>query len=693
MVPSWLLTTAVAATATAALAQQPATGEHQGDAGRDQGAHAPEADLTWWRDARLGMFIHWGLYSEAAGRWNGSDIPGWGEWLLNKIKVDPEVYAATLMPAFNPVLFDADAWVRTAKSAGMEYLVITTKHHDGFLLWDSATTGRDLANTPMGREGRDPLRELAAACAREGVRFGVYFSLMDWSDPDYLPRREWDTRPVDAGSMDRFVPRMHAQVMELMDGRFGPIAVLWGDGDWEHGPAEWRTPGLLARVREAQPGILVNDRWSLPGDYATPENRIPDAGLPHRPWETCMTMNGTWGYVVHDHRWKSPSELIRNLVDIVSKDGNYLLNVGPKGDGAFDEPTQERLHALGAWMQVHGSAIHGCGAIGLPRPAWGRLTGSADRTRVNAIVFDCPPGRSLSIEGLAAVPARARVLGAPSIAIATAVEGPVLTITLGEGALEKGALDQAAAVIELEWDGPAPVVGTPVLLHGDDLFLHETDIAFAPTAAGSVHVTLDGTEPTCASPAYDHPINVQATTRVRARTFVDGIAAGAPFDATMRRAVWLEGQDHAPSQPGVRWSLVPGTHERVPADAAWNDPHATHGVLASVGLPDARPADAFAVRLDGMLHCSTAGLCTFVLESDDGSTLEIDGTLVIDHDGLHGPTKALGRAALAEGWHRITIRFIEHSGGESLSLHWLPPGMPPDAAPVQIDPSLLRHEP
>jgi len=674
----------------AAQVQSPNTAQDRaGDAGRTEAAAAAStaANVAWWHEARLGMFVHWGLYSVAAGQWEGKDIPGWGEWLLNKIKVDPAVYASTLMPRFDPVKFDADAWVRAAKDAGMGYIVVTTKHHDGFLLWDSATTDLDLTGTPFGKAGRDPLRELAQACQRHGVRLGLYFSLMDWSDRDYLPRREWDTRTTDGASMPRFVDRMHAQVKELTDGRFGPVAILWGDGDWEHSSTTWRAEELMAAVRAAQPGILVNDRWSLPGDYATPENRIPDGALPTRPWETCMTMNGTWGHVVHDHRWKPETELIRNLVDIVSKDGNYLLNVGPMGDGSFDAPTQERLAALGAWMRTNGEAIRGCGPVACARPAWGRLTASADRHHVHAIVFELPTDRTITIDGIAGVPARARVLGATGIAVSTRANGPSLSITIGEGAL-----DPAASVIALEWDGEPAIVGTPELIGGEDLFLHETELAFKLPAAGEIHVTLDATAPTIDSPRYTVPINVQRTTQVRARTFVDGVAAGAPFEAILRRAEWIPGSDDVPPEPGVSWSIMPGRFERVPPEP-WRGAGITHGTASVIGLPSPRPADAFALRLDGFIHCDHAGIHAFTLESDDGSTLEIDGHRVVDHDGLHGPTRMTGKAALDIGWHRFTIRYIEADGGESLKLLWTTPKDEPGTAPQAIDAALLRHEP
>lgn len=664
--------------------------DRAGNAGRDHSATvaATGADLAWWREARFGMFVHWGLYSVAAGQWEGKDIPGWGEWLLNKIKVDPAVYASTLMPKFDPANFDADAWVRTAKDAGMGYIVVTTKHHDGFLLWDSATTDLDLMGTPFGKAGRDPLKELAQACQRHGIRLGLYFSLMDWSDRDYLPRREWDTRTTDGASMPRFVDRMHAQVKELTDGRFGPVAILWGDGDWEHSAATWRAAELITDVRRAQPGILFNDRWSMPGDYITPENKIPDAELPKRPWESCLTMNGTWGYVVHDHRWKPATEIIRNLVDIVSKDGNDLLNIGPMGDGSFDAATAERLAAVGAWMRINGQAIRGCGPVACARPAWGRLTASADRHRVHAIIFEWPSDRTIAIDGIASAPARARVLGAPDIAVSTKTIGPTLSVTLGDGPL-----DPAATVILLEWDDAPAIVGTPELIGGDDLFLHETELAFKPAAAGSIHVTLDGTAPTIDSPRYTVPINVQRTTQIRARTFVDGLPAGAPLETMVRQATWIPGSDDVPPEPGIAWTLMPGRFARVPQQDPWRGEGITHGITSVIELPAARPADAFALRLDGFVLCEHAGIHTFMLESDDGSTLEIDGHHVVDHDGLHGPVGKTGKAALDIGWHRFTIRYIEADGGEDLKLLWTTPKDGPGTAPRAIDASLLRHEP
>lgn len=188
------------------------------------------------------------------------------------------------------------------------------------------------------------------------------------------------------------------------------------------------------------------------------------------------------------------------------------------------------------------------------------------------------------------------------------------------------------------------------------------------------------------------PINVQRTTQVRARTFVDGVAAGPPFEAILRRAEWIPGSDDVPPEPGVAWTIVPGRFERVPPEP-WRGAGITHGTASVIGLPSPRPDDAFALRLDGFIHCDHAGIHAFTLESDDGSTLEIGGQRVVDHDGLHGPTRMTGKAALDLGWHRFTIRYIEADGGESLKLLWTTPADAPGTEPRAIDATLLRHEP
>src|SRR5262249_48306433 len=280
--------------------------------------------LDWWRDARFGMFIHWGLYAVPAGEWEGKT--GYGEWIMNHAQIPVEKYER-FRARFNPQKFDAGAIVRAAKNAGMRYIVITTKHHDGFCLFDSKETDYDVVSTPFKR---DTMKEMAAACRREGIKMCWYYSIMDWHHPDYVPRRDWEDRPADNADFDRYVKYLKAQLRELLT-NYGPIGVLWFDGQWEGTWTDARGQDLYAYVRSLQPNIIVNNRvgkaggdfglnrdQGVIGDYGTPEQTIPDLA-PEGDWETCMTMNDHWGYNAADKHFKSTEELIRNLADIASK--------------------------------------------------------------------------------------------------------------------------------------------------------------------------------------------------------------------------------------------------------------------------------------------------------------------------------------------------------------------------------------
>jgi alpha-L-fucosidase len=312
----------------------------------------------WWREAKFGMFIHWGVYSVPADVTTRDGHLGGAEWYFSNKQLqvrDYERFAAQ----FNPVGFDAKRWVRTAKDAGMKYIVITSKHHDGFCMFDSQLTDYNITRaTPFKR---DPLKELAQECRRQGLRLGFYYSIMDWHHPDYLPRRSWegDERPANGASLDRYLDYMKGQLRELLT-NYGPVGIIWFDGGWEHNAQELHSSEVNAMIRSLQPNVIINDRNHLPEDHATPEQTIPArADSPGRLWETCMTINDTWGYATNDTNWKPADELIRKLCDIAGKGGNFLLNVGPMADGEFPAAINERLAAIGRWMKINGPAIYG----------------------------------------------------------------------------------------------------------------------------------------------------------------------------------------------------------------------------------------------------------------------------------------------------------------------------------------------
>lgn len=372
----------------------------------EKGEQQGEDRMDWWRDARFGMFIHWGLYAIPAGEWEGST--NHAEWIRTTAQIPLETYNG-LVEEFNPVDFDSDEWVKMAKDAGMKYIVITSKHHDGFCLFDSEYTDFDVMSTPFKR---DILKELSDACAREDVVMCWYHSIMDWHHPDYLPRRGWETdRTAEGANFDSYVEDYLKKQLAELTGNYGRIGVLWFDGEWEDTWTHERGVDLYNYVRGLQEDIIINNRVDkgrqgmagmtkgeeFKGDFGTPEQEIPATGLPGVDWETCMTMNDHWGYNKYDDNWKSSEELIQKLVDIASKGGNFLLNVGPKADGTFPQESIERLEAIGDWMDVYGESIYGTAASPFSDIEWGRCTKNkvGKNTRLYLHVFDWPEDNKL----------------------------------------------------------------------------------------------------------------------------------------------------------------------------------------------------------------------------------------------------------------------------------------------------------
>ena len=325
-----------------------------------------DARMQWWRDARFGMFIHWGLYSIPAGTWNGQQVPGIGEWIMNRASIPVADYKA-LAPRFNPQGFSAHDVVTLAKNAGMKYIVITSKHHDGFAMFDSqADPFNIVAATPFKR---DPLKELADEASKQGIKLGFYYSQdQDWTAPGGAALKTGDHQPPtfhwDKAQDGNFAEYLHTkaipQIKELL-ARYNP-AVIWFDT-----PTADMTPelaGEIVTLLNQHPNLIWNNRLGggYKGDTETPEQYIPPQGYPGRDWEACMTMNDTWGYKSYDTNFKSTETLLRNLIDIASKGGNYLLNVGPDSNGVIPMPEQDRLRAMGHWLDVNGEAVYGTSA-------------------------------------------------------------------------------------------------------------------------------------------------------------------------------------------------------------------------------------------------------------------------------------------------------------------------------------------
>ena len=352
----------------------------------DQAAY--DARMAWYKEARFGMFIHWGLYA----------LPARGEWVRSTEQMPEEEYLP-YFDAFNPQNFDPKYWAKLAKKAGMKYAVLTAKHHDGFCLFDSKLTDFKSTSTLYGR---DIVAEFLEAFRAEGIRVGLYFSLIDWHHTDFPhygdrnhPMRNNPAFSNENRDFDRYLDFMHGQIREICE-NYGKLDILWFDFSYDNLRGEaWRGTRLMEMVRSLQPQVIIDNRLEVSGegfgslaecrptpyhgDFVTPEKMIPpqmltDAEGKPLVWEACVTMNHNWGYCATDHYFKPASLLIRKLVECVSKGGNMILNVGPDGDGQIPAQSVAILQEMGAWMEKNAPSIHGCGASSLPKPEYGRIT-------------------------------------------------------------------------------------------------------------------------------------------------------------------------------------------------------------------------------------------------------------------------------------------------------------------------------
>jgi alpha-L-fucosidase len=641
-----------------------------------------DARMAWWRDARFGMFIHWGLYAIPAGEWDGKKTSGTGEWILRNSKADLEQYKA-LKDRFNPVKFDADAWASLAKRAGMKYVVITSKHHDGFALFDSKVSDYDVMATPFKR---DIMKELSQACAKQKLTMCWYHSILDWQHHDFLPRLDWDKRPTENADLDRYVTYMKAQLKELLT-NYGPIGVLWFDGEWENTWTHARGADLDLYVRSLQPNIIINNRvdkgrndmaglnhageWA--GDYGTPEQEVPATGLPGVDWESCMTMNDTWGWRADDKDWKSTRELVHTLCDIASKGGNFLLNVGPTAEGLIPPESIERLEAMGRWMAVNGDAIYATHAGPFPSLAWGRCTQrtlDAGRTRLFLHVFEAPTDGMLVIPGLATDPSGVRSLADPKATLSFSRQGDAVVIDLPPSAAPAGSETLPTVVVV---DLPsAPEVFTAPALTQDRGFLDSLDVSVPASSGLEARYTLDGTEPSASSPLADKPIVVDRTTKLAARYFRAGKAVSPPVSRTFTKVEPREGAERPGAPAGLNARCFEGEFGTMPDFATL---HASRELTAENVSDTLRTRDEnFAIEFTGYFHAPARGMYTFTVKADDGAKLWIGSDVIVDNDGLHAARERTGEVALGPGWHPVRIGYFNRSGDRALEVFVQGPG-------------------
>lgn len=413
----------------------------------NSGSKQNDPKMQWWREAKFGMFIHWGLYAVPSGKWGEKTT--YGEWLMHTAKISRAEYSS-LAKQFNPTKFNAEEWVKIAKDAGQKYIVITSKHHDGFAMFKSSDPYNIYDATPFKR---DILKELADACRKNDMKLGFYYSqAQDWYHPGgaVANSKEWDETHI--ADMNQYVDSIVIpQVKEIME-NYGDVAVLWWDTPTNITP---EMAQKISAVIKKYPNLITNNRLGggIGGDLETPEQFIPATGFPGRNWEVCMTMNGHWGYNAYDDQWKSTTDLLQKLIDITSKGGNFLLNVGPNQYGVIPEVCQQNLKEIGDWLKINGDAIYGTQASPFPFLSWGRATRKGQTIYLH--VFNWPK------EGKLMVPIGNKIKKAYLLADGTTS----LNVKAGKGnlmiQLPNYAPDKMASVVAIQIEGEPVVQSIP----------------------------------------------------------------------------------------------------------------------------------------------------------------------------------------------------------------------------------------
>ncbi|MEP4808220.1 MAG: alpha-L-fucosidase, partial [Luteolibacter sp.] len=427
--------------------------------------------MKWFTDAQFGLFVHYGVYSTLGGEWKGKPVDKYAEWIQRWGNITPEEYIP-LAADFNPEKLDADLWVKTAKEAGMKYMVITTKHHEGFCLWDSAETEFDIGEATDF--DRDILGELKAACDKHGIEFGTYYSIIDWHHPSQRAQKAHNQTPMN--DKEGYVKYMKAQLKELID-RYDP-AIMWFDGDW----TKWWTMedgiDLYNYLRELSPDMIINNRVakrsSFKKDYGTPENSTPKEALDH-VWEACWTVNHSWGFKKSDTTWKDIDVLVQKQIDINTKGGNLLLNVGPYADGSWPQGSTDLLLQMGEWNKVYSEAVYETEYINLPQQNWGTVAKSKSSTEdsgeIFAYVFNWPTNGKLEVKGLAAGASEVSTYDGKSLPSSAAKTGLEIDLSGAEA-------EPHATVLRIKYSGGLKAGKAPSAnlgLKGDELSLDAKD--------------------------------------------------------------------------------------------------------------------------------------------------------------------------------------------------------------------------
>ena len=646
-----------------------------------------EQRMKWWKEARFGLFIHWGLYSVPAGEWKGET--NHAEWIRTTAHIPISEYEK-FVQQFDPVKFNAEEWVKLAKQAGMKYIVITSKHHDGFCMFDTKQTDFSIMSTPFHR---DVMKELAAACKKEGIQLCFYHSIMDWHHPDYLPRRDWEKdRPTTGANFSNYISYMKNELRELTS-NYGKIGVLWFDGEWENTWTHEKGKDLYQYVRSLQPSILINNRVDVGregmqgltkegefvGDFGTPEQEIPATGMPGVDWESCMTMNNNWGYNSHDNNWKSSEDLVRKLIDIASKGGNFLLNIGPTSEGVFPDPAIDRLRHIGSWMSVNHESIYGTQASPFKKLAWGRCTKKVitGGTRLYLHVFDWPPDGKLNVPGLGSQVTNCFALSG-NRKLNGERNGSDYVINVSNVTPQ-----EYATVIVVDIKGKLVIYEAPEIKASSNIFIDQTPVSFTTQIPGAViRYSLDGSEPGSNSSIAPNNIVVKNSTTVKAKCFLNGRPITETSSVSFKKVAPTPAVNVSSPSSGLNYSVYEGDWSSLP-DFKTLQP-TTSGALKTIDISAKQGTDKYGFVFDGLIKIPADGIYTFYISSDDGSKLFIDDKLLIDNDGLHGMTEKNNEIPLAKGYHMIKVLFFEKTGGDDLHVEWKGPGFERQGIPAAV---------
>jgi len=643
-------------------------------------AQKPKTDdpkMDWWKEAKFGMFIHWGLYCIPSGEWNGKKTTNIAEWILNDLKIPVNEYKG-YAAQFNPQKFDAEKLVLLAKEAGMKYMVLTAKHHEGFAMFKSADPFNIVDASPYKK---DVVRQLADACKKYNMPLGLYYSqAQDWTHPGggkYRPN--WDSAQV--GSFAKYIDKVSLpQVKEIME-NYHPRIIWWDT------PAQM-TPELAKKFTDylaKYPELITNDRLGggVEGDLTTPEQYIPATGIPGKNWESCMTMNGTWGFSRFDHNWKSAADLVTNLIDIASKGGNYLLNVGPTPEGEVPAPSIDRLKEVGAWMKQNGEAIYGTKASPFSQLKGARVTQKAigPNTKLFVNILEWPSDGKFVLSGLANKVIKAYPLIAPKTVIKVQEKE-------ADKIMDLAGLAQTrfATVIVLEIKGKPVVNNAPTISSENSIYTNNIQFSITSnTPGGTIYYTTDGTEPTLNSLVAKDNILLTASGKlvIKARTFVKDKPVSA-----VSEAVFIQEKPLAPvyeGKPGLKYAYYEGSWEKLP-DFNSLIPSKT-GIVENLNIKVKSRDLYFGLTFEGYINVPETDVYAFFLSSDDGSRLTIDGLKTLDFDGTHGMGDKRMDIALEKGLHKISLQYFQHGGGSGLKLDWKQTGKERKT----VDKSMLSH--